>query len=289
MSNISALPTVIEGKRRLARFLHAQIPEEPAAADYVNDIDDVFLAAAQAFLQVNVDNIHRLGLRRILATKMLKTSPLLQRYRAAGRITVDGLAEACDGILTPPLCHLMTRPQLMTACVINTESQANEDVNSGCVLISSNRLQEHTSHEHERLEESTATANTALTPPEEHNLLTAAQPGLMVTCSLHLFSKLQAGNRFASVARTFPTTSSQYDIVNVLVEYGIVSSREEISTMVLLFKGCVVGVEHDRSLRSHLAAAHANRVPVVIFMEDRPDGQQASREQLLIRFIGARR
>jgi hypothetical protein len=293
MSDISTLHNVIEGKKRLVRFLHARVPEDPAMPGYANSIDGAIFSAAEtlvsaeAFAQVDYRWVPQDQKRRVLADKMLETSPLLRKYHSEGRFTIEGLAEACHGILTSAICLLKTRPGLKTTGITNVTLQGNEDADSYCTLVSWKRVQD--SHgEHVNSKASPAMTNTTQTPLEEQNLPTAEQPKLAITCSLHLFSKIQAGDRFASVAHTFATTSSLLDITNVLVDYGVISPKDEMPKMILFFKGIAVSVEYDKSLQSHLAAAYAERAPVVIFVEDRPDGSQGSREELLVRFFGAR-
>jgi hypothetical protein len=276
-------------------YFIARIPRQPSTLEYVSGIDNVIVAAAQTLAQCrytktfDYTKIPQGRKRRMLADKILESSPLLQSHRAAGRLSIEGLAEACDGILTPDIVRLSTRPELGIANVTNAEIRVIEDADADAdfMIFGHNRLQQGDNPENNDPERPGVATTQIDTLPEQRCTKISGQRTSTVICSLRLFSKLQAKDRFASVVYAFSTTNSLSDSRNVLVDYGVVSSEGEISNMVLLFKGFAVGVEHNQSLRAHLAVAHADRAPLLIIIEDRLNGSQASSEEMVAQFINA--
>jgi hypothetical protein len=287
-------------------------------------------------------------MNRYLAQKTLESNAMLQNYCAAGRFSVQGLAEACDEMVTSTICRLRKSEEEL-ARKLSVVTIAEDPHVKTQVKNEGDADPEYNFHDYETAQQDNdygyvgymickrrgaATTHSVLLPgwrypspseqhdstackqhdspaprrhdsfaPTQHNLPAptqrdstafkqhdspaSGQHDSMVVCTLHLFSKLEAKDYFASIVHAFATTSNTFDIMNVLAGYGIAPPIDALPPFILLVKGGAVSVAQDSGLRHRLKAACINRKGLVIFVEDRPHGSQASREELVRQFMSS--
>lgn len=346
---------MVQCKQRLRAFFSANNLWSIRATGFLAHIDEVILAAADFLGRFEYPGTTQtqLHMNRYLADKILEGNPGLQKYCVAGRFSVEGLADACDGMVTSAICRSWksevesARKRSVLAIAearhletqVKKEGDANPEHNlpdyetvqqdkdygyvgymickgwgaatTQSVLLPDRRFpmtseqynstqydspasrrhdsfapQQHDSRASQQyvLLAPTQRASTVFKP---HDSPAFEQHDLTVVCSLHLFSKLEAKDHFASVVHAFTTTSGTFDIMSVLAYHRIAPPIDALQPFILLVNGGAVSVAQDSVLRQHLKAACTNRKALVIFVEDRPDGSQASREELVRQFMSS--
>jgi hypothetical protein len=327
-------------RRNLASWLGGRFPEPQFA--WADEIDDVFKAAGQAFVDARLPDMKAGQKQRILIAAMSTHSPLLRKHTEKQDLDIIKLAHGCRLIFQGAIdiCRRSQRdtqaaraatksrsavkkPKANPTAIRSIDKSFDDNSIADCIAVKHELSEEYIAVKHEESEECIVVKRQRPEESEKCKLQALSKtiilkvpqsrppnppaekaPLLSVLCSLHLFSELQSGNHFASVAHSFSSTSTIFDIIATLHDYGALPADHGVSAtpkIVLLLKNNVpVSIKHDRSLQKHLLAATSQAAATThvdsgggeqssirIFIEDRSEAEQIMRsaEDLLASFL----